>query len=150
MEYNENQKMALDTARAFIEKKIAPVAGLIDENEEFPLQNIKDMGRLGLLGITYPEEYGGAGLDYVTYSMIIKEIAEVCASTAMTVVAHSTLTADSIFSYGTEGQKTRYLRPLLSGEKIGAFGLTEPNAGSDNAAMESKAVERNDHFVLNG
>jgi butyryl-CoA dehydrogenase/acyl-CoA dehydrogenase len=108
------------------------------------------MGRIGLLGIAYPEEYGGAGLDYVTYATIIKEIAEVCASTAMTLVAHSTLTADPIFSYGTERQKKAYLRPLLSGEKIGAFGLTESNAGSDTAAMELKAVERNDHYVLNG
>jgi len=150
MEYTEDQKMAIDTARGFITKKIEPIASLIDEKEEFPLDNIREMGKLGLLGIPYPEKYGGAGLDYVTYSTIIREIARVCASTAMTVVAHSTLTAYPIFSYGGEEQKQKYLKPLLAGENIGAFGLTEPNAGSDIAAMETKAVKKDEHYILNG
>lgn len=150
MEYTDPQKRAIDTARKFIEKEIEPIASWIDEKEEFPLENIKEMGRLGLLGIPYPEQYGGAGFDYVTYSAIVREIAKVCASTAMTVVAHTGLAANPIFCFGSEEQKLKFLKPLLSGEKIGAFGLTEPNAGSDISAMETTARKMEGHYVLNG
>jgi alkylation response protein AidB-like acyl-CoA dehydrogenase len=150
MEYEELQRMALDTGREFIEKKIAPVAAHIDENEEFPLDNIKEMGSLGLLGIPYPEDVGGAGLDYRTYAEFIREIAKVCASTAMTVISHSTLTCTPIFAFGSAAQKEQYLRPLLAGEKIGAFALTEPGSGSDMAGMQTPAIEEGGHFLLNG
>ncbi len=150
MEYTDLQMMAIDTARQFIKKKIAPAASLIDEKEEFPIDNIKEIGRLGLLGIPYPEKYGGVALDYVTYSAVVREIAKVCASTAMTVVAHAGLTANPIFLYGTEEQKLKYLKPLASGEKIGAFGLTEPGAGSDISSIETIAKREGDHYVLKG
>ena len=150
MQYTELQKMAIDTAGEFTRKKIAPAAGLIDEREEFPLANFKEMGRLGLLGIPYPEKYGGVGLDYVTYSAVVREIAKVCASTAMTMVAHTGLTANPIFNSGTEEQKLKYLKPVASGEKIGAFGLTEPSAGSDISSIQTTAKRREDHYVLNG
>ncbi len=150
MGLSDVQKMAIDTAKDFIKKEIAPIAGLIDEKEEFPLRNIKEMGGLGLLGIPYPEKYGGAGFDYMTYSTIIREIAKACASTAMTVVSHTSLTGNPIFMFGSEEQKLKYLKPLLSGDKIGAFGLTEPNAGSDISAIETTAEKRDDHYVLNG
>jgi alkylation response protein AidB-like acyl-CoA dehydrogenase len=150
IKYSDSQMTAIDVARNFIKRKVEPVARLIDEKEEFPLENFREMGRLGLLGIPYPEEYGGGGLDYVTYTAIVKEIARVCASTAMTLIAHTTLTGYPILHFGSEEQKGKYIKPMLSGEKIGAFGLTEPNAGSDFAAMESKAIHNGDHYILNG
>lgn len=150
MKFTDNQQLAIDTARTFIERKVAPIASRIDELEEFPLDNIREMGRLGLLGLPYPDQWGGSGLDYLTYSTIIREIAAVCASTAMTVVAHSTLTAFPIFEFGTDSQKEAYLKPLFSGDKIGAFALTEPSAGSDMFSMETKAVAKGDNYILNG
>ena len=150
MKYTDLQKMVINTAKQFISKEIAPLASIIDEKEEFPLKNFKQMGRLGLLGIPYPENCGGTGLDYLTYSTVVREIAKVCASTAMTVVSHTGLTANPIFAFGTEEQKLKYLKPLLSGEKIGAFGLTEPNAGSDISSMEIMARKNENHYVLNG
>lgn len=150
IEYTEFQKAAIDLAKNFIEQKIEPIASIIDEQEEFPLDTIKEMGKLGLLGVPYSEKYGGAGLDYVTYTAIVKEIARTCASTAMTVVAHSTLTGYPIYVFGTENQKEKYLVPLLTGEKLGAFGLTEPNAGSDFAGLESKALLKDGFYELNG
>ncbi len=150
MEYTDLQKMAIDIAKQFVKKKIAPIASLIDEREEFPSDNFKEMGRLGLLGIPYPKKYGGVDLDYIAYSTVVREIAKVCASTAMTVVAHTGLTANPIFLFGTEEQKLKYLKPLASGEKIGAFGLTEPNAGSDISSIQTTAKRKEDHYVLNG
>ncbi|MCP4633212.1 MAG: acyl-CoA dehydrogenase [candidate division Zixibacteria bacterium] len=150
MENIDNQSIAIETAKEFIKKKVEPLASSIDEKEEFPLDNIKEMGELGLLGIPFPEQYGGTGLDYFTYSGVIREFAKVCASTAMTIVAHSTLTADPIFNFGTEEQKQTFLKPLLTGEKIGAFGLTEPNAGSDISSIETKAIKQNGNYILNG
>jgi alkylation response protein AidB-like acyl-CoA dehydrogenase len=150
MENEDLRQCILDSGRAFIEKKIAPLASLIDEKEEFPLEIVKELGKFGVLGLPYPEKYGGTGLDFTTYTAFIREVAGVCASTAMTVVSHTTLTCSPIFTFGTEAQKEKYLKPLLSGEKIGAFALTEPNSGSDMAAMESRAEDRGDYFLLNG
>lgn len=150
MEYNENQKMAIETAVEFTERKILPIAAEIDEQERFPFELIKELGDAGLLGVCYPEDVGGAGFDYIAYSGVISVIAGTCASTAMTVVAHSTLTANPIFQFGTQSQKDKYLKPLLSGEKLGAFALTEPNAGSDISALETKAELIDDHYILNG
>jgi alkylation response protein AidB-like acyl-CoA dehydrogenase len=150
MQYSEDQLAAIETARTFIAKKIAPIANVIDEEERFPLENMQQMGQLGLLGIPYPPDYGGAGLDYKTYATIIREIAKVCAATAMTVVAHTTLTGEPISGFGTNEQKRKYLAPLIAGEKIGAFGLTEPNAGSDIAAIETRAIKKGNTYILNG
>lgn len=150
MEYTELQRMAIDTGRIFIEREIAPIASQIDAKEEFPLEIFKKMGRLGLLGIPYPEKYGGVGLDYISYTGFVREIAKVCASTAMTVVSHTGLTCNPIFAFGTEEQKVKYLKPLALGEKIGAFGLTEPNAGSDMSSIKTEAVEKEKHYIING
>ncbi len=150
IEYTDFQKSAIEMTQNFVKQKIEPIAGSIDEQEKFPLELVKEMGKLGLLGIPYPEEYGGGGLDYVTYTSVIKEIAKACASTAMTVVAHTTLTGYPIKAFGSEKQKQKYLAPLLSGEKIGAFALTEPNAGSDFAGAELKAILTDGKYVMNG
>ncbi len=140
IEYTENQKTAIDMAANFVKQKIEPIASQMDEQEKFPIEVVKELGRLGLLGIPFPEKYGGGGLDYIAYTAVIKEIAKACASTAMTVVAHTTLTGYPIAAFGNDCQKEKYLAPLFSGEKIGAFGLTEPNAGSDFAGAETKAI----------
>jgi len=150
MNKKELQNMVLDTAKKFIKNEIMPIAGFIDENEQFPLENFKQMGKLGLLGIPYPEQYEGAGLDYFTFSEVVREIAKVCASTAMTVVSHTCLTSGPIFFSGSENQKLKYLKPLASGKKIGAFGLTEPNAGSDIASMQTTAIKKDNRYILNG
>lgn len=150
MEYTDVQKMVIDNAKAFIEKNIATIANEIDEEEKFPLEMFREMGRHGLLGIPYPEEYEGIGLDYVTYTAFVREIAKVCASTAMTVVAHSCLTCNPIYEFGSEKQKNDFLKPLLNGEKIGAFALSEPNCGSDISSLETKAVEIEDNYIING
>lgn len=150
LEYGEVRKAVFDTAETFIKRKVRPIASETDEREQFPLDNIREMGRLGLLGIPYPKEYGGLELDYATYTGFVKELAKACASTAMTVVAHTSLTCNPVSAFGTEEQKARYLQPMLSGEKIGAFALTEPGSGSDMSSMQTKAVEADDHYVLDG
>ncbi|MFB0840720.1 acyl-CoA dehydrogenase family protein [Paenibacillus oleatilyticus] len=150
LEYGEVRKAVFDTAETFIKRKVRPIASETDEREQFPLDNIREMGRLGLLGIPYPKEYGGLELDYATYTDFVKELAKACASTAMTVVAHTSLTCNPVSAFGTEEQKARYLQPMLSGEKIGAFALTEPGSGSDMSSMQTKAVEAGDHYVLDG
>ena len=150
MEHSSLQNIVIDTVKKFIEKEIDPISSIIDEKEEFPLNTFKEMGRLGLLGIPFPAKYGGAGLDYSTYSTIIRELAQVSASIAMSLVAHTTLSGHPIFSFGTEKQKLKYLKPLASGEEIGAFGLTEPNAGSDISSIETTAKKTGNHYLLNG
>lgn len=147
---NELQEIVLSTAMEFIQKKIAPIAGYIDENEEFPLETVKEMGRNGLLGIPYPEKYDGAGLDYSVYTNVIREIAKVSAAVAMTVVSHTSLACNPIFMFGSSKLKENYLKQLIIGDKIGAFGLTEPNSGSDIASMETTAVETDEFYILNG
>ncbi|SCW53283.1 acyl-CoA dehydrogenase [Paenibacillus tianmuensis] len=150
LEYGEVRKAVFDTAETFIKRKVRPIASETDEHEQFPLENIQEMGRLGLLGIPYPKEHGGLDLDYATYTGFVKELAKACASTAMTVVAHTSLTCNPVSAFGTEEQKASYLQPMLSGEKIGAFALTEPGSGSDMSSMQTKAVEADDHYVLDG
>ncbi|MGA2142284.1 MAG: acyl-CoA dehydrogenase family protein [Brevinematales bacterium] len=150
MDFNSTQQLAIDTGKEFIQREIIPIAGDMDENEQFPLGMFKSMGQTGLLGIPYPEEYGGAGLDFVAHVGFVKEVAKVCASTAMTINTHTGLTAYPIYKYGTPEQKTKYLSRMLTGEKIGAFGLTEPNAGSDAVSMQTRAVEMEDGYLLTG
>ena len=150
IELTEEQKMVMEMVRDFARTEVAPRAAEIDETGEFPWDNVRKMGELGLMGIPFPEEWGGSGLDELTYVMAVEEIAKACASTAITMAAHTSIGSAPILHYGTEEQKRRFLIPLARGEMIGAFAMTEPNAGSDVGSMESTAVKRGDVYVLNG
>lgn len=136
--------------RAFAEEEIKPIAFLLDQQNEFPEEAIQKLGKLGLMGIPYPQEYGGAGLDVLSYAIAVEELARVDGGAGVILSAHVSLGSWPIFAYGTEEQKQKYLVPLARGEKIGAFGLTEPNAGSDAGGTETTAVLKGDHYVLNG
>ncbi|NLT48894.1 MAG: acyl-CoA dehydrogenase, partial [Clostridiales bacterium] len=136
--------------RDFAEAEAGPGAEERDENEEFPMELWKKCGQLGLAGITFPEQYGGVGADYLSYSIIIEELSRVDASLGVTVSAHSSLCANPIYLFGTEEQKQKYLVPLATGEKLGAFGLTESNAGSDAKGTQTTAVREGDEYVING
>ncbi|HEC78831.1 MAG TPA: acyl-CoA dehydrogenase [candidate division WOR-3 bacterium] len=145
-----DQKMLQDQVKKFAEAELAPVAPEIDKSGEFPWKNIKKMAELGLLGIIVPEEYGGAGFDFVSLAIAIEEISRVCASTGVIVAVNNSLVSYPILQFGTEEQKKKYLPLLCSGEKLGAMGITEPNAGSNVAGMESFARLEGDHYILNG
>ena len=136
--------------RAFAEREIKPVAFTLDQGNQFPDEAVKKLGEMGLMGIPYPAEYGGAGLDVLSYAIAVEELARVDAGAGVILSAHVSLGSWPIFAYGTQEQKRKYLVPLARGEKIGAFGLTEPNAGSDAGGTETTAVDRGDHYVLNG
>jgi butyryl-CoA dehydrogenase len=145
-----DQKMLQDEVRKFAQTELVPVAPEIDESGEFPWKNIKKMAELGLLGIIVPEEYGGAGFDYISLAIAIEEISRGCASTGVIVAVNNSLVSYPFLQFGNEEQKKKYLPLLCKGEKLGAFGLTEPNAGSDVVAMESTARLEGDHYILNG
>ena len=136
--------------RAFAEEEIKPIAFMLDQQNEFPDEAIRKLGELGLMGIPFPKEYGGAGLDALSYAIAVEELARVDGGAGVILSAHVSLGSWPIFAYGTEEQKRKYLVPLAKGEKIGAFGLTEPNAGSDAGGTETTAVLKGDHYVLNG
>ena len=144
------EQLCLEMIRSFAEKEVKPLAAEIDEQERFPIETVKKMGEIGLMGIPFPVEYGGAGGTNVMYSMAVEELSRVCATTGVVLSAHTSLCAAPIYENGTEEQKMKYLPKLCSGEWIGAFGLTEPNAGTDAAAQQTFAEEKEDHFVLNG
>lgn len=144
------EQLFLEMIRSFAEKEVKPLAAEIDEQERFPIETVKKMGEIGLMGIPFPVEYGGAGGTNVMYSMAVEELSRVCATTGVVLSAHTSLCAAPIYENGTEEQKMKYLPKLCSGEWIGAFGLTEPNAGTDAAAQQTFAEEKEDHFVLNG
>ena len=145
-----DQKMLQDQVKKFADSVLAPVAPDIDKSAEFPWDNIKKMAKLGLLGIIIPEEYGGAGFDYISLAIAVEEISRACASTGVIVAVNNSLVGYPIMQFGNEEQKKKYLPLLCKGEKLGAFGLTEPNAGSDVAAMESTARLDGDTYILNG
>ena len=136
--------------RAFAEEEIKPIAFMLDQQNEFPDGAIRKLGEMGLMGIPFPAEYGGAGLDALSYAIAVEELARVDGGAGVILSAHVSLGSWPIFAYGTEEQKRKYLVPLAKGEKIGAFGLTEPNAGSDAGGTETTAVLKGDHYVLNG
>ena len=136
--------------RAFAEEEIKPIAFMLDQQNEFPDEAIRKLGEMGLMGIPFPAEYGGAGLDALSYAIAVEELARVDGGAGVILSAHVSLGSWPIFAYGTEEQKRKYLVPLAQGEKIGAFGLTEPNAGSDAGGTETTAVLKGDHYVLNG
>ena len=149
-ELTDEQRMTREMVRDFAENEIKPLAQERDRTGEFPWELIRKMGPLGLLGLPIPEEYGGAGADTVCYAIAIEEIARVCGSTAITVAAHTSLGTYPIYRFGNEAQKRKYLPRLASGQGLAAFGLTEPEAGSDAGATKTRAVRRGDEWVLNG
>lgn len=136
--------------REFAQKEVKPLAEEVDEKEEFPVETVKKLARYGFLGIPFPKEYGGAGGDAIAYAMAVEELSKVCATTGVIVSAHTSLCAAPIYEFGTKEQKEKYLIPLAKGEKLGAFGLTEPNAGTDASAQQTTAVLEGDHYILNG
>jgi len=146
----EEQRLIRNTVREFAEREIRPLAQHTDESGEFPWPVIRKMASLGLLGLPIPEKYGGAGADAVSFAIAMEEIARVCGSTAITLDAHTSLASEPILLFGTEEQKQKYLVPLARGEKLGAFGLTEPEAGSDAGATRTTAVLDGDEWVING
>ncbi|ABB15094.1 acyl-CoA dehydrogenase [Carboxydothermus hydrogenoformans] len=147
---SEEHELLRQTVRDFAEKEVAPSAAERDEQERFDREIFKKMAELGLTGIPWPEEYGGAGMDYIAYAIAVEELSRVCASTGVTLSAHVSLGSFPIYKYGTEEQKQKYLKPLALGEKLGAFGLTEPSAGSDAGSLKTTAVRDGDYYILNG
>ena len=150
LKLTEEQEMVRRMARDFAQREVAPIAAELDEKGEVPFENIRKMGQLGLLGLTAPEEYGGGGADTVSYVVALEEIAKACASTAVVMAVQNSLVNYALARFGTEEQKRKFLVPLAQGEKIGAYALTEPEAGSDAAAIRTRAVRDGDEYVING
>jgi len=148
--FTDDQKLLQETIRDFALNEVAPIADEIDEEERFPVETVEKMFELGLMGIPFSPEYGGAGMDYVSYTIAVEELAKVCVSTAITLAAHISLGVGPIYYFGNEAQKKKYLPSLTQGGKLASFGLTEPNAGSDSAATQTTAVQEGDHWVING
>ena len=147
----DEQALIRETVRTFAERELAPSAGERDEEERFDRALMFDkVAELGLAGVVFPEEYGGAGADYISYAIAVEELSRVCAATGVTLSAHLSLGANPIFMFGSEAQKQRYLRPLATGEKLGAFALTEPSAGSDAGGTRTTASRDGDAWVLTG
>ena len=149
-ELTKEHELLRKMIREFAEKEITPIAAEIDETEEFPLEVVKKMAKLGIMGLPIPREYGGAGADYVAYSILIEELSKAYTAIGTIVAAHTSLCTWPILAFGTEEQKEKYVVPLAKGEHLGAFGLTEPNAGSDSAAQQTKAEDMGDYWLLNG
>ena len=149
-ELTKQQEMARVTLRRFAETEVKPLAAEVDETERFPRETVEKMAKLGILGIPYPKQYGGAGGDYLTYAIAVEELSKVCATTGVIVSAHVSLGCAPIYYFGTEEQKQKYLVPMAKGEKLGAFGLTEPNAGTDASAQQTVAEDMGDHWLING
>ncbi|RJP68215.1 MAG: acyl-CoA dehydrogenase [Candidatus Abyssobacteria bacterium SURF_17] len=149
-ELTEEQRMIQDMARNFAEKEVAPVAAELDDTHRFPTELAQKMGELGLMGVAVPDQYGGAGMDCVSYVVALEEISRACANTGVIMSVNNSLVCDPILSNGTEEQKKKFLTPLASGKKIGCFGLTEPNAGSDASNQKTTAVLDGDKWVING
>ncbi|PFN42983.1 acyl-CoA dehydrogenase [Bacillus cereus] len=147
---SEEHEMIRKMVRDFAKNEVAPTAAERDEEERFDRAIFDQMAELGLTGIPWPEEYGGIGSDYLAYVIAIEELSRVCASTGVTLSAHTSLAGWPIFKFGTEEQKQTFLRPLAEGKKIGAYGLTEPGSGSDAGGMKTIAKRDGDHYVLNG
>ena len=147
---SNEQKMLREMFRKFTENEVRPLAEEVDETERFPEETVKKMAKLGMMGIYFPKEYGGAGGDVLTYAMCVEELSKACGTTGVIVSAHTSLCCAPIYENGTEEQKRKYLPKLCAGEWIGAFGLTEPDAGTDASGQQTTAVLEGDHYVLNG
>ena len=146
----KEHEMARTLFHDFAEKEVKPLAQEVDEEERFPVETVEKMAKNGFLGIPVPKEYGGQGCDPLTYAMCVEELSKVCGTTGVIVSAHTSLCMDPIMTFGTEEQKQKFLVPLAKGEKLGAFGLTEPGAGTDAQGQQTKAVLDGDEWVLNG
>ncbi|RAN87794.1 acyl-CoA dehydrogenase [Bacillus sp. SRB_28] len=147
---SEEHEMIRKMVRDFARNEVAPTAAERDEEERFNRALFDQMAELGLTGIPWPEEYGGIGSDYLAYVIAVEELSRVCASTGVTLSAHTSLAGWPIFKFGTEEQKQKFLRPMAEGKKIGAYGLTEPSSGSDAGGMRTTAKRDGDHYILNG
>lgn len=152
MDFNLSKEHLLlqEMYRCFAENEVKPLAEEVDEEERFPIETVKKMAKNGMMGIPFPKEYGGQGGDVLGYIMCVEELSKVCGTTGVIVSAHTSLCGAPIYENGTEEQKQKYLVPLAKGEKIGAFGLTEPGAGTDASGQQTKAVLEGDHYILNG
>lgn len=147
---SKEHKLLQEMYRSFAEAEVKPLAEEVDEQERFPEETVKKMAKIGMLGIPFPKEYGGQGADQLAYTMCVEEMSKVCGTTGVIVSAHTSLCCAPIFEHGTEEQRKKYLPDLLAGKKIGAFGLTEPGAGTDASGQQTKAVLEGDHYVING
>jgi butyryl-CoA dehydrogenase len=146
----KEQEMVRKMVRDFADNEVEPIAAEIDKEHRFPTETVKKMARYGLLGVPFPKETGGAGGDYISYAITVEELSRRCASTGVICSAHTSLCVWPIFAWGNEEQKKKYLPNLTCGHKLGAFGLTEPNAGSDAAGQQTRAEDKGDHWLLNG
>ncbi len=144
------QELVRQMVREFAVNEVKPIAAEIDETERFPMENVKKMAELGMMGIPFPKELGGAGGDVLSYIITVEELSKACGTHGVIVSAHTSLCASLIYENGTPAQKEKYLVPLAKGEKIGAFGLTEPGAGTDAAGQQTTAVLDGDNYILNG
>lgn len=152
MDFNltKEQEMVRKLMREFAEKEVKPIAAEIDEEGRFPRETVEKMARYSMMGIPFPKELGGAGGDTLSYIIAVEELSRVCATTGVILSAHTSLGAHPIYQFGTDEQKEKYLKPLAEGKYLGAFGLTEPNAGTDAASQQTTAVLKGEHYVLNG
>ncbi len=150
LDLTEEQKLLQKTVREFAEAEVKPLARELDETGKFPRETFKKAAELGLTGIAFPDEYGGAGFDHISYAIVIEEISRACASTGVILSVQNSLFCDPIYRFGTEEQKKKFLAPYARGEKIGCYALTEPQAGSNAAALQTKAVRYFDKYVING
>jgi hypothetical protein len=150
MNLSEEQKLIRDTVRDFVQDRIAPFAAEWDKNDYFPAQELQQMGELGLFGITIPETWGGSGADYVSFALVIEEVAAGDGACSTILSVNNTVVCGSLLGFGSETLKQTYLKPLASGAQLGCFCLTEPQAGSDAAALRTRAQKKNDRYVLNG
>ena len=146
----KEQEFVRKMVREFAETEVEPLAADIDKEHRFPVETVEKMAKYGLLGVPFPTEYGGAGGDHISYAITVVELSRVCASTGVICSAHTSLCCWPIFNWGNEEQKRKYLPDLLSGKKLGAFGLTEPNAGTDASGQQTRAEDMGDHWLING
>jgi butyryl-CoA dehydrogenase len=148
--FTREQEFVRQMVREFAEKEVKPIAAEIDETERFPIENVEKMAKYNIMGIPFPVEYGGAGGDNISYIIAVEELSKVCGTTGVILSAHTSLCAGLLHQFGNSAQKEKYLVPLAKGEKLGAFGLTEPNAGTDAAGQQTTAILEGEHYVING
>ncbi|WPC40556.1 acyl-CoA dehydrogenase [Clostridium sp. JS66] len=146
----KEQQLVKQMISEFVKNEVEPIATEIDETERYPMETVEKMSKYGVMGMPFPKEYGGSGTDYISYIIAVEELAKACATSSVILSGHTSLCCWPIYAFGTEEQKKKFLPDLLSGKKIGAFGLTEPNAGTDAAGQQSTAVLEGDHYILNG
>ena len=150
LDLTEEQKLLQKTVREFADAEVKPLARELDETGRFPRETFQKAAELGLTGVAFPDEYGGAGFDHIAYTIVIEEISRVCASTGVILSVQNSLFCDPVYRFGTEEQKKKFLVPFARGEKIGCYALTEPQAGSNASALQTKAVRHGDKYIING